>query len=225
MYANYTYSTFETNWEQCARAVSQTGAMAGPDWVNALPPQFIQDEKSRISYLTEHYYALSVCGGAQVSLSDLLSDQTFTSENVKITQEVAKGAASGLKLYLDETNSVSCGGSSGVSNTYGAALWAVAYILSAAQDGAIGTNFHGGLNTCTADYSPICYSGRQTDADGYIYTSNPIYYGLLMAMLMGSGNFLLTNSNSTDIQAFSVSHADGSTNMMLVNRDVPGGTG
>ena len=53
--------------------------------------------------------------------------------------------ASGLDYFLGETNSYSCHGAPGVSNTAGAALWALDYGLFASQIGISRVHFHEGI--------------------------------------------------------------------------------
>lgn len=51
----------------------------------------------------------------------------------------------GLDYILGETNSYSCHGAPGVSNTAGAALWALDYALYASQLGISRVFFHEGI--------------------------------------------------------------------------------
>ena len=52
-------------------------------------------------------------------------------------------ARAGSALRLDETGSVSCGGTAGISNTFASALWAVDYIARSMAAGAAGINLRG----------------------------------------------------------------------------------
>ncbi len=61
---------------------------------------------------------------------------------------------------MDETNSVSCGGVPGISNTFASALWASAYITQAMAAGTVGVNLQGNPNNCPG-YTPICATDPQ----------------------------------------------------------------
>lgn len=43
--------------------------------------------------------------------------------------EIAAAQAAGVQFFMGETGSVSCHGKDGVSNTLGAALWEIDYML------------------------------------------------------------------------------------------------
>ena len=59
--------------------------------------------------------------------------------------DIAAVHAQGLDYILGETNSYSCHGAPGVSNTAGAALWALDYALFASQIGISRVYFHHGV--------------------------------------------------------------------------------
>src|SRR5205807_1760180 len=73
-----------------------------------------------------------------------------------------------LNFSLDETNSMSGGGISGVANTFGATLWATDYLFNELIHGVTRVNLHGAQST--DPYAPI-------QPDG---TPNPEYYALLL---------------------------------------------
>lgn len=59
--------------------------------------------------------------------------------------DIAAVRENGLPYVLGETNSFSCHGTPGVSNTAGAALWALDYALFASQLGINRVYFHQGI--------------------------------------------------------------------------------
>jgi hypothetical protein len=59
--------------------------------------------------------------------------------------DIAAVRASGLDYIIGETNSYACHGAPGVSNTAGAALWALDYVLYAASIGVSRVHFHQGI--------------------------------------------------------------------------------
>jgi hypothetical protein len=61
------------------------------------------------------------------------------------TPDIAAVKQAGLTYVLGETNSFSCHGAPGVSNTAGAALWGLDYALFAGQLGITRLYFHQGI--------------------------------------------------------------------------------
>lgn len=79
--------------------------------------------------------------------STIRSNLSSFSPDIQATQQ------KGLQYVLGETNSYSCHGAPGVSNTAGAALWALDYILYAAQIGISRVHFHDGIGY---KYNLVC---------------------------------------------------------------------
>eukprot|EP01048_Picozoa_sp_COSAG05_P007598 COSAG05_NODE_540_length_8845_cov_13.872742_4_plen_223_part_00 len=53
-------------------------------------------------------------------------------------------------LWAGETNSISCGGAPGVSDTYASTLWVLDYLAEMSKAGVVGANFHGGPDDACA---------------------------------------------------------------------------
>ena len=86
--------------------------------------------------------------------------------------------ANRIPLRIDETNSVSCGGVAGVSNTFASALWATGYITQAMAAGATGINLQGNPANC-AGYTPLCAPDPTALAEGRL-RAQPEWYALLL---------------------------------------------
>jgi hypothetical protein len=235
----YGYTQYKPDWEACASAVEAawTGRgparIAGPDtsaptstaaWVTA----FAQDERDRLTMLTQHAYSV----GSKATVTDLLSARTDANELSSIAPDVAASRATGLPLRLDETNSAAGGGVAGVSDSYASALWSLDYTLLTAQDGVAGLNFHGGLGVCDAPlyngkfqlYTPLC-AADATDAAAAVYTARPEYYGLWLAARLGPGRFLpvtVTSPTTHTITAYAVRGDDGHTRLAIIDKDPTG---
>jgi hypothetical protein len=67
--------------------------------------------------------------------------------------------AAGLAFNMGETGSVSCHGKAGVSNTVGAALWEMDYVLNGAVLGMQGVYFHMGSPFYYSAWRPVTYPG------------------------------------------------------------------
>jgi hypothetical protein len=62
-------------------------------------------------------------------------------------------------FYMGETGSVSCHGEDGVSNTMGAALWELDYVLNGAVLGMDGIFFHMGTPFFYSMWQPVAWNG------------------------------------------------------------------
>jgi len=110
---------------------------------------------------------------------------------------VAQGA--GKPLLMFETNTASCGGFPGISDSFGAALWALDYGLQMAYSNFSGALFHvGGQNVYYNPFTP-----PPTNQSSYHqWTIGPIYYSVLIsAEVFGPNN----NAQILDLNANNMS--------------------
>ncbi|CAL1708072.1 unnamed protein product [Somion occarium] len=115
--------------------------------------------------ISRHSYPQSACGGASTNLPSLMSHSGIVSYTRQYQSEATAVHAVGLKYFLGETNSATCGGG-GISPTFGAALWIVDYVLQGALNGVDRLYFHQGtIGNCA-----YCFWGTSS-----IFTP---YYGV-----------------------------------------------
>ncbi|KAI1124247.1 glycoside hydrolase family 79 protein [Nemania abortiva] len=182
------------------------------------------EEKSIISSYATHLYPQSTCDTARwyrLSL-DLLSNHEVLWKNVSqyIPQSAAADAA-GAPLVMGETNSASCSGRSGISDTFGAALWAVDYVLTGASIGIRRLYFHLGARSEYSAFTPLAYELKnETLAPGI---RAPLYAHYFVARVVsdnGRGHgqtalrvAALPAANSSSLSGFAVyadeKHYDG----------------
>ncbi|KAJ7052496.1 glycoside hydrolase family 79 protein [Mycena amicta] len=98
-----------------------------------------------IATISQHHYSGSFCSGSEGLLQDLMTKATIRSNLTSFTPDIQATKAQGLDYVFGETNSYSCHGAPGVSNTAGAALWTLDYALFASQIGASKVFFHEGI--------------------------------------------------------------------------------
>jgi hypothetical protein len=99
-----------------------------------------------------------------------------------------------------ETNTASCGGFAGLSDSFGAALWGLDYAMTMAYSNFTGALFHvGGQNVF---YNPFT-SPPTNQSTFHQWTIGPIYYSaLIMSEILGSSNksqILDLNANGGNI--------------------------
>ncbi|KAI0505519.1 glycoside hydrolase superfamily [Xylaria bambusicola] len=117
-------------------------------------------EKKIISSYATHLYPQSTCDTARWYRMrlDLLSDHAVLWKNVsQYIPQVHAADEAGAPLVMGETNSASCSGKSGISDTFGAALWGVDYVLTAASIGFRKVYFHLGARSEYSSFTPLLY--------------------------------------------------------------------
>lgn len=108
-----------------------------------------------------------------------MTKATIRSNLTAFSPDIDATLQQGLQYVLGETNSYSCHGAPGVSNTAGAAIWAIDYILYAAQLNISRVHFHDGIGY---KYNLVCPISNQTTPCSYSVpdsTSNayPLHFG------------------------------------------------
>jgi hypothetical protein len=140
-------------------------------------------------------------------------------------------------VRLDETNSASCGGQDGVSNTLASALWMVEYLVTVAQGGVAGVGVQGGLAACRG-YTPLCVPGASGAAPGTTpgidaiadaslgaakavngrLVAQPDFYGLLLVHELEGGRWLpVTSTQPTGAWEAAAKMPDGTVRVVVVN--------
>ncbi|KAI0553880.1 glycoside hydrolase superfamily [Xylaria curta] len=188
-----------------------------------------EDKKTISSYAT-HLYPQSTCDTARwyrLSL-DLLSNHNVLWQNVsQYIPQVAAADAAGAPLVMGETNSASCSGRSGISDTFGAALWAVDYVLTAASLGIRKVYFHLGARSEYSAFTPLAYELKNETLASGIRAGWYAHY--FVARVVGDASFdcsgrqnqtrfriaALPDANSSSLSGFAVYDGDDDTNGAL----------
>jgi hypothetical protein len=211
--------------EAIAAQVGSRLPLAGPD-VSGSPAfsSWGNGEAAGLSptLLTGHHYPLGCNDAVTPTVARLLSQATRRSEGISIRRYTSAAARARIPFRLDETGSVSCGGQAGVSNTFGAALWAVDYIARTMSAGMAGINFHGNVANCLG-YSPLCATDAAAREHGALQ-AQPVWYALLLdRALVGDERVRSTVrwSRHTNVDVVAMRAADGTLHVVLVDDDPP----
>ena len=203
------------------RAGAPNVPLEGPDSVSAPTwlAEYAKKEVGTVSWLGFHYYPLG-CGldgkrPAQAA-SILLSPALAAEEAATFAQAATDAETADAQLWMTETQSACGGGAQGVSDSYATALWVVDYLLTGAEHGVNGMNFHGGFNIGCESYTPLCQVGTNE------YSARPIYYGMLFTHLLGAGHLLpVTVSSARNVAAFALKPQSGGGLRLIVENLSP----
>ncbi|KAH9856965.1 glycoside hydrolase family 79 protein [Lenzites betulinus] len=163
-----------------------------------------------ITVISQHQYSAAFCNGGDFPLTSFMSKAAVRGNLTHFEADIAASHAQGLTYILGETNSIACHGAPGVSNTAGAALWAIDYTLQAATLGISEAYFHEGvgykynfiqpvtLNRSTIDGSPL-------DPPSPPHIQPSYYAGLVINTLIGStgsAQIVELAVNDTDVSGY-----------------------
>ena len=161
------------------------------------------------------------------SIARLLSAPIRRKEVKSLRRYTTISQAGNLPFRLDETNSVSCGGVAGISNTFASALWAAGFLPQVMASGAVGVNMHGNPTNCKG-YSPVCAPGPLELSTGEL-VAQPEWYALLLAReLIGTRPLptaMKVRPQVANVQASGFLAADGSLRFVVVDYDPLGKPG
>lgn len=174
-FRNLTDQIIASDWYKAASNPPkfQAGVFADPPWVPDQQDEIddfsienltaVEDQSDRdiIGSYATHLYPQSTCDTTRWYRMrlDLLSNHSVLWQNIsQYIPQVAAADVAGAPLVMGETNSVSCSGKSGISDTFGAAIWGVDYVLTAASIGFEKIYFHLGAESEYSSFTPISYT-------------------------------------------------------------------
>lgn len=165
--------------------------LSGPDWSDThMEPGkmawFLNTGggvKQYLNAITVHHYGGNIF--KDKSISDLLDDTRISNRMDNVRALVKVGIDNGnLPLRVTEVATLSYGGVMGISDTAGAAIWALDTALELAHAGAAGVHFHQVLNRAgNANYNAISYNATTSDVRVRI----PFYGYLMLQQALAGG--------------------------------------
>jgi hypothetical protein len=220
------YSTEVTAYRRAIGRLAPGVALAGPD-VSGSKIFTIWGPREaliqRPALITGHHYPMGCRGRSAPSIGRLLSPRTRSRERLSLERYMRIARSAHLPLRIDETNSVSCGGVAGVSDTFAAALWATSYITTAMSEGVAGINLEGNPARCTG-YSLLCASTPSRLAAGDLQ-AQPEWYALLLTReLIGDRPLAsrITQRAGANITASALLAPGGAVKVVIVDDEPPG---
>jgi hypothetical protein len=218
----YNFGVFMHQFSAVRRAIAPLPlagpALGGLGWSSKLG-RFIAGEPG-VRLVTVHLYPLSGCLAPPGSpfyptIPHLLSDPSTTDLARSSAPSAAVVHAHRLKFRVDELNTVTCGGTLGVSDTFASALWALDTLFAFDRAGVDGVNIHMFPGARYALFSVA-------DANGQWNASvNPEYYGLLLfarAAPPGSRILPVATMPAGSVKVWATIGPDGTIRVVLINQ-------
>ncbi|KAJ7331318.1 glycoside hydrolase family 79 protein [Mycena albidolilacea] len=193
--------------------------LVGPNIADfAWTPELVWDSgyvdkfSNNLAYLAVEKYPRDNCaamfGGPGANVTDpqsvlplYLTHDAHTQLLAPYLNSTAYAQTKGKPFLMFETNTASCGGFLGVSDSFAAALWGLDYALQMAHSNFSGAMFHlGGQNVF---YNPFT-SPPTNESTFHSWTVGPLYYSALaMAEAIGpSNNTQVFNYGVADLTSF-----------------------
>jgi len=227
--APWTFSQYGAEVSAYRRAIAKAAPgipLAGPDVSGSVafqtwgPGEAIHEQPAM---LTGHHYPLRCDEVPAPTTARLLSPQIRRLEGISIRRYTSVSRARAIGFRLDETNTVSCGGRSGVSDTFASALWAVDYVARTMAAGMAGINFQGAPANCHG-YSALCAATPQRLTIGALHAQPEWYALLLTRALIGARpvRSILRSPSGRNIDVTSFLGGDGRLMSVIVDDDPPG---
>jgi hypothetical protein len=189
-----TATSFAKTFQEYARAlysVAPTVPLMAPaladatdhlGWIKTL----LRSRTKNLKVITAHIYPYSACAkpsqATYPTIQKVLSENATAGMAETIAPTVALAHKAGLTVRLTEINSVTCGGTQGVSNTFATALWAPDALFELMNAGVEGVNLHARVTSINRPFS-FNRQGLQT---------RPLLYGLILfTRMLGQGGRLV----------------------------------
>jgi hypothetical protein len=183
------------------------------NWIQTL----INDERPELGTVSGHLYPYSACqkpgSRGYPTISRLLSRQASAGLAKDVAPAVAVAHRAGLKFRLTEINSVTCGGTAGVSNTFATALWAPDALFTLMRGGVDAVNLH---VRADAFNTPFSLTRRGLEP-------RPLLYGLILftRTLGPDANLVrlhLDATRSLNLSAWAVRVRGGQLHVLVIDK-------
>ncbi len=170
-----------------------------------------------LGIVTAHRYPYSACvdrrSASFPTIARLLSEHASVGIARSVNPAVGVAHRAGLQFRLTELNSVTCGGRTGVSDTFATALWAPDALFELLRAGVDGVNLHVRAHAINAPFT--------LTRDGL--SAHPLLYGLMLfARTLGPDARLvpvrLHAEASLHLKAWAVRVRGDDLHVLLINK-------
>jgi hypothetical protein len=221
----FSASTYVRGFSAYARALAGVApgvpllgpAVANPSVAVSWVASLLAREHRAVGMVTAHRYPLSQCafpGSPRVpTIPRVLSERASAGMARTVRAAVVLAHRAGLKFRLTELNSVTCGGTPGVSDTFATALWAPDALFELLRNRVDGVNIHVRDDSFNAPF-PLTSGGVQV---------RPLLYGMILfARTLGPHARLLPahvhGRRSVHLKVWAVRVAGHTLRVLVINK-------
>lgn len=213
-----------------------------PEWYAVVVNRLLAlTDRPEVAALTHHYYFGGPPSNPKVNLDAVLHPDPHVDKLYSDIRAAAarldEGVHAAVPYRMTEGNTCFRGGKPGVSDIFGASLWAADYLLKLASLGYAGVNLHGGEGKMVANslggtlpgeelmkdpkaphprpfYTPIA------DIDG-LYIAQPVSYGMRFAQQFAGATMIKLDFDPGEVNAtaYAAKMPDGKTVVAVINKD------
>jgi hypothetical protein len=187
-------------------------------WLSAL----MASNHPRLGTVSGHVYPYSACarrGATHPTIERVLSENATAGIARRLGPAIGLAHRAGLPFRLTELNSVTCGGLTGVSDTYATALWAPDALFELLHAGVDGVNVHIRARAINAAFS----------ISQHRLSARPLLYGMMLfGRTMGPGARLTsvhvrsaarrTPVRSLGLKVWAVRVRGGRLNVLIIDK-------
>ncbi len=192
-------------------------AVGLPRWT-AMLPEFIAAEP-RVTEITLHKYPLQLCyiprsWSIYPTIAHLLSPKASIGLAESVAPQVRLAHDNGLRIRIDEMNTISCGQAQTIGKSFATALWALNTLFAFARVGVDGINMHTYVGSSYALFRFHDHAGAWS---GIV---NPEYYGMLMfaqAAPPKSRLLRIGGARRAGVEAWATRAQGGVVHVVLIN--------
>jgi len=188
---------------------------------------FLDNYDKNLGYISVHHYPTDNCNGSGTAIepqsligSTFLNHGSVQSQISTYLNSSQIAQARGKPFIMFETNTASCGGFSGVSDTFLAAQWAVDYALTLAYGNFSAAMFHvGGQSDFYNPFTPPATNQTKFRE----WSIGPIFYAhMLIAEAFGTSGAsqvvdLFLNNNDQYTPGYAIYENGNPTRVVLIN--------
>jgi hypothetical protein len=221
----YTPDLYASRFSEYRQALATAGVrapLAGPALANPIAhydylTRVVGDNPGSVGMLTVHRYPLSACAFPGSPLFPTITRLLRNSASIGLIHSLARSVAfahsSRVPIRLDELNSVTCGGTLGVSDSFASALWATDTLFAAAASGLDGVNVQLRPDALNA---PILFTAAGAEP-------RPLMYGMLLFdRALGRGSRMAATSVSEPralaVNVWAVRQPSGALSVVALNK-------
>ncbi|KAI8471732.1 MAG: hypothetical protein J3K34DRAFT_458144 [Monoraphidium minutum] len=201
-------------------AAGKKALMAGPDWsdpnIKADKLQWwLNSVKPFLNMVTVHLYGGDVLNDKKIDT--ILVDKRMLAKLSNMRQLVKTAKANGnLPLRVTEAATISYGGVQGISDTAGAALWALDASMEVAFAGGAGIHFHQVLTrNSNANYNAIYYNA----VTNRVRARQPLWGYVMLQQALAGGADITGRFISGECKVWLLrGRKDGSLRILVINK-------